>query len=1089
MTFENWQNENLSNAPKDNFSVWQEESKFANWQAQNDKRDGLIKRFGKQFYNTALAAPAQAMGTKSSIGIMKTDIKALGALEEDVKSRYEKGLPLTQQEIEQHSKPYSKWSIGGLFNIDKPEWQQQLRSDYQVGKVNVKKPETQETKIKKLQTVLETARIETAKKADISFAVSEAENWKEKGVDIVAGISGFVSQLVALKKAFPQAPTVFIWELQNQIEGGTPGKGALTYGAFAAPGKIIKGTSVAAKVGRTASESVLLGGMSAVNQKIETGEIKAGEVLIAAGIPLGLRAVGGAKGVLKKALKSKNPKAIKAINEAIKNKPITKTEREVLHKAGFTIEEIGKAKPSELRAMMADPIKKGIDTTNKHILDWAEKGELINKEIRKEAVHKLRQKQTAGYDDVYKQEIKAGKTPSQADRAAKRKLAGKANIPKITPLELSPADKVTLDNKIHTVYDKRTFDKTNTFKVVEKMQKGEIPTPYEFGLLEPILGTETTKELFNSLTTKSGINIWGAVKLIRDVPKALRFGFDPQGARGTSRFTFRHPIIYLSTLGKNIAGIFSKKYAEAREIAMEKSPVTKLGTDKYELNYLSNKPWASTRAGTKLEQYGNVSQVFLRSKNRVVRLIGKWLHASERGANLGINSAFNKLVVKSEKSLAQYNKRGLLSKREIATWRKKRGTDINILGKRVQAKSPEGHAVQEAANWTVFSPAYTASGLMSPPHSLARLVSGKGFSGKTWAMQVMLSRLVGLQAVGTLIGYVGYKWKTKDPTKEPPIDSSPNPLDPLWCKIRAGQEVYDLGFGDIADYRLLARIGLSAHLAVKKAITGKEISTVWGHKVPTAGETFGRYLESKRTLYLSLAKQLISKKDWLGNSVTLKDTALDNLPFEFFQAFVEAGEADGVWADMAEGIDLDVAKKSLDNLLPSAAALGGIGVSSYPVAAYSTKNKFKDIIAKKAYGKTWNDLTIKEQGGLSRVYRKPLDMFARKIKEEAIEKPGSIDRIREEQRKSGNKIRGLLSKNNKAKVAGISVSIDRSPKNFYLNDERYQKYQELVAKYLDERLSKVKIEGKSNAVKDKTLEIILKMAKDKAFMDIKREMK
>jgi hypothetical protein len=389
----------------------------------------------------------------------------------------------------------------------------------------------------------------------------------------------------------------------------------------------------------------------------------------------------------------------------------------------------------------------------------------------------------------------------------------------------------------------------------------------------------------------------------------------------------------------------------------------------------------------------------------------------------------------------------------------------------------------------IFSPSYTASGLISTPHSLVRLVTGKGFAGKTWAIQVMLSRLVGLSAVSTLIGYAGYKSRLKNPTEEPTIDSSPNLLAPLWGKIRQEKEVYDLGFGDVAEYRLLARIGVSAHLATKKALTGKEASIVWGKKVAPAGETFGRYLESKRTLYLSLAKQLISGKDWLGNPVTLKDTVLDNLPFEFFQAFVEAGEADGVWEDMAEGIDLGIAKKTLGNLAPAIAALGGIGTGSYPVRAYSTRNKFKDIIAEKEYGKAWRDLTIKQQSSLSRSNREQLDMFARKVKTEAVEKPGSIERIREEQRKSGIKIRKLLSKSNRVKVEGVSVSVSRSPKKFYLNDERYQKYQELTAKYLNERLSKVELKDKSDRVRDKILEITIRMAKNKAFMDIRRKMK
>ena len=278
-------------------------------------------------------------------------------------------------------------------------------------------------------------------------------------------------------------------------------------------------------------------------------------------------------------------------------------------------------------------------------------------------------------------------------------------------------------------------------------------------------------------------------------------------------------------------------------------------------------------------------------------------------------------------------------------------------------------------------------------------------------------------------------------------------------------------------------------MASKKLLTGKEVTTFRGKRVPTAGESFGRYLESKRTLYLSLAKQLISGKDWLGKPVTLKDTALDNLPFEFFQAFVEAGEADGLWEDMANGLDLDTTKKALHNLAPSIAALGGVGTGSYPTPTYVTRSKFRNIIAQKEHNKRWDDLTQIEQRKLSVQHRKPLDIFERKIKEESIERPYNLQRTQDEQIKSGKKITKLLSKPNRLKVKGISVAVSRRPKDFFLNDERYQQYQELTARYLNKRLSELRLGGKSDKVRIKMLEVAVRMAKDKAFRDIRKDMR
>ena len=83
--------------------------------------------------------------------------------------------------------------------------------------------------------------------------VSEAETLAEKGVDVIAGITGFVVQLAALKRAMPTAPPAVIWEVQNLATGGTPGMGGAMYGAFSVPGKIIKGITIPAKVGRLAA--------------------------------------------------------------------------------------------------------------------------------------------------------------------------------------------------------------------------------------------------------------------------------------------------------------------------------------------------------------------------------------------------------------------------------------------------------------------------------------------------------------------------------------------------------------------------------------------------------------------------------------------------------------------------------------------------------------------------------------------------------------------------------------------------------------------------------------------------------------------
>ena len=142
--------------------------------------------------------------------------------------------------------------------------------------------------------------------------VPPPETWKETGVDLGVGLGSFLLQIVALKKGMPKGTsTSAVWEMQNLLSGGTPGMGAASYAAFSAPGKIIKGVKLPSKAGRLVAESAALMSISALEQKIDTGEIDPVQIGIAAALPVALRT----PGAIKKLIKARHPKVIKAIAE------------------------------------------------------------------------------------------------------------------------------------------------------------------------------------------------------------------------------------------------------------------------------------------------------------------------------------------------------------------------------------------------------------------------------------------------------------------------------------------------------------------------------------------------------------------------------------------------------------------------------------------------------------------------------------------------------------------------------------------------------------------------------------------------------
>ena len=83
----------------------------------------------------------------------------------------------------------------------------------------------------------------------------------------------------------------------------------------------------------------------------------------------------------------------------------------------------------------------------------------------------------------------------------------------------------------------------------------------------------------------------------------------------------------------------------------------------------------------------------------------------------------------------------------------------------------------------------------------------------------------------------------------------------------------------------------------------------------------------------------------------------------------------------------------------------------------------------------------------------------------------------------------MLSKPTRQWVEDISIGVSRRPKNWYLNDERYNRYQELVAQFVDERLSRIDFTGVEDKRRIARVQIIVKVAKNKALATLRQEIK
>jgi hypothetical protein len=241
--------------------------------APPEEKTSFIGRTIKQLYNSAIAQPIQAVGTKSEFGKATIDAEALNILEDDTRKKFETGQPLKRSEIEHYAKPYPAGSFGSLFGMKPSLWATVALRKLDAGEHPVI-PESAPDTVD-LTDIYKRAEQQRIKESDISIVVGQAQGFKDKAADIIGGTAGFIAQLGILRKAFPGLPEPLLWEIQNEAVGNTPGKGVANYAVFGAAGKFGKDVSegmpartilnrLARGVAELAPQSAAMAGVTAV---------------------------------------------------------------------------------------------------------------------------------------------------------------------------------------------------------------------------------------------------------------------------------------------------------------------------------------------------------------------------------------------------------------------------------------------------------------------------------------------------------------------------------------------------------------------------------------------------------------------------------------------------------------------------------------------------------------------------------------------------------------------------------------------------------------------------------------------------------
>lgn len=732
----------------------------------------------------------------------------------------------------------------------------------------------------------------------------------------------------------------------------------------------------------------------------------------------------------------------------------------------------------------------------------------IKQAERKAAVEKLRKEQKAGFAreltrtwKTYKQARGEGVSAREAISLAKRGLKKRAAVPEFEPLNLTAKDWNILQEQLQNHYKTR-ISLVNASEGLNKLQDGFVPTPYEWSLLSPVLGRELTTKLFNATAPAQTWNIWKIKDVIRDSMKVLKLGADLQPFRQTSTISTRHPVITWQARyhsARAFASIISgrRKYINALAQARKHDPSIKLFHSEYKHNYLTGEPWASIEAGTKLQSYGVfpdfLSKLHVQNKlaDKILaplRLTGKFFKAMEETTEFGINIALDLLGHAAEKELlllktstSKYRPR---TPEAITKWRAKRGHQHNAFMKRIVARTPEGKAVQNAANELMISPAHFVSPYIASKEAVASVFSPKMWTTPQhvpYATQVVGANLLKMAAIGTLTTYIANKYRRENPFIQPPVDSSNSPDNTGFGKVFVNGTWFDYTGGDAGTYRALARLAVSAAAYAKSKITGEEVTKMGEHRVYTMWDTVSRQFTNRQALYIGTLRTLMTRKDWLGRPIDNLDILTEAIAPTQLAAVIESLQKDGIIDVLASG---DIKQFGKD--MAQAAAVGvsesvGMNAMSYDIPAYQIREFARDTKAQEMYGTKWDYLTKAEQMQVIQANMQEFQDLDVEVAEQRTTRPINIERLKEEEQRVGDKIRKAVDEKVQDRLKGISVNISRYHGTIRLTDERYKQYKDLVIEELNKQIPTVQLEGLSRNTQRLILKAHVSLSKKRAY--------
>ncbi len=676
------------------------------------------------------------------------------------------------------------------------------------------------------------------------------------------------------------------------------------------------------------------------------------------------------------------------------------------------------------------------------------------------ALKELRAKQATEYKNILEDELAKGTPPEEAQTKALAGMKEVANIPEITPPELSDAEWNTLFTKNSEVH-KDAFDIVNTRKALVDWRNGKILQDSQFKYLADVVGNKVATELYYKIKSLTPLNVWDYLRASFQFFK-LPFAYDVQFFRQASSFAARHPIRYFKSGVEALRAYVSEGFAERVQANTKADPLHQDAID-HNVPFLSEAAW-STVAGKELApeqfamgrpfvqkalKYGLKGTKAQRILSAPIRGIAKWYLASERSMIVSCNSFMQGLW---DTQINQWNKgveRGEITPEKLETYKTNYADTLGTFMKLLRAKTKSGAAIQQAANYFLFSPSMTASRFKRPYVMLANGGS------RVYAASLVATEIGKIFLVSALVKTIGELYKDKD--GKPSMESSYDPTSTMWGTVKVGNAHYDFGGGDIQYYRTIARF-----------VTGEMRNQAGVIKEVPRLSILEQYVKSRETAIIGVMVEIATGRNFNGDKIW-ETPNWETFPQEHTGVAAKTVAKVGEYmtpSPVDKAIFLgarELAKATAPQFLGdvfNAAIDGGWGtmlstqvsdtlsmnVQIYPESASIQQQKKQLEVAQIEYQKNWDELGPRQQAQLERKYPVINDL-KQQAKFERSEKDQEIA-IKPKQLPLSSESKGVFKKYN-VPYPAVARNVGSQ---FYLNNDRFELYQQMATQAIDDRI-------------------------------------